>query len=83
MSARTPSVRNDTNGTGSFCERCMRPKRDHLRLFKHGPRICELEFSVLNTTSGTRREADPEREPLGFQRTKANRAAWVHPSRLP
>lgn len=53
----------------------------HLRLLPNLPPTCNLEFSVVDRDR-VRREALPHELPLGFQRTNANQAAWVHPDRL-
>lgn len=64
-----------------FCGRCGRPHSQHVRIIKGAPRVCPLEFSIVNS-SGKRREADYTTLPLGVQRTKQNQAAWVNPARL-
>lgn len=68
---------------GRWCSVCGRDKQeDHMRLVPGGPRVCMLEFTTLNTTTGLRREADPSREALGVQRTDRNGSMWVHVSNL-
>lgn len=68
-----------------WCNTCGRDRFDpeqHAQMAKGMRRACALTFTVVNTTSGGIREADPSSEPLGRQRTRANRAAWIHESRL-
>jgi hypothetical protein len=68
-----------------WCNRCGRDRFDpemHVQMARGLRRACALTFTVVNTTTGARRESDPSREPLGLQRTRANRAAFVHESRV-
>ena len=67
----------------NYCPICGRHlEKDHLVLYPGGPKVCQLEFSVINTTTGKRRASDPRRERSGIRRTARNQAAWINPDRI-
>lgn len=75
-----------------YCGTCGRLKTDrrtadgierseHYQVVAGGPVLCPLEFTVVNQQTGERVGVDPWTLPTGFQRTRQNLAAWVHPDR--
>jgi hypothetical protein len=62
-------------GKGRVCKTCGRFRSEHLRITSR-IQVCMLEFTVA-IAGGERKEHAP-----GLQRTKRNKAAWIHASRL-